>query len=450
MQYDWETGGGEEFANESIFFAASGPERIYSMQYQSNWEDTDGSWTNRKVGTGTSTVMGPARAGSWWHLDFRPDKCEIRDQWKFPQMLCDKDDRKLASMFTVVMPQISQQGSAVLGMINPEANARKTRQGSMTHFGLTGDSSLTTCTPPETCGETTSRSWDPDLTGPFNHAQYGGWYLSFDEGTPTHLSIMKIQMEDGTTLVQAMTLPPGTPSSSVRIWAQSKSSRVHDFILAGSLDEVRNGLDKYFYNESTNTLYWRVIAGFVNSDGSYGWIDRDAQGVRSFTREGLSVTETLSKNQLQIHIEIDCVTDVTGAFCIDKPIFNVPGMGCSEGEVMVAIDKCGLACELLEGGCVTTTASPTTASPTTASPTNQPTDPPVLSTLAPSPSCILCTDIPTPWMITQGYECPTAPNWLIKKKCNKVDTWINNLYCERSCEAAGYGYHSVGCCSSSA
>ena len=68
MQFDWPTVGGESFVDESIFFAGSGADNYYSMQYQSNWEDADGSWTNRKVGTGTSTVMGPARAGAWWHL----------------------------------------------------------------------------------------------------------------------------------------------------------------------------------------------------------------------------------------------------------------------------------------------------------------------------------------------------------------------------------------------
>ena len=254
MEYDFDTLGGEYFTHQGIFFGSSGPESIYSMQYQSNWEDSDGSWTNRKVGTNTSTVMGPARAGSWWNLDLRPGKCEIRDRWKLPHQLCDKDDRHLASMFTVVMPQDNQQGSKVLSMLNPSANARLTRQGSMTHFGLQGDPAIDTCTPPETCGETTSRSWDPDLTGPFNHAQYGGWYLSFDEGTPAHLTIQKIQMEEGATMIQAMTLPPGTTTSNIQIYAESRK-RTYDFILAASLDEVRASLDKFFLDESTNTLY---------------------------------------------------------------------------------------------------------------------------------------------------------------------------------------------------
>lgn len=431
MQYDWDSVGGEEFTNESIFFGSSGSNDIYSMMYQSNWEDSDGSWTNRKVGTGTSTVMGPAVAGKWWSLDYRPGKCEVRDGWKFPQQLCDKDDRKLASMFTVVMPQNGQQGSKVLAMLDPDANARKTRQGSMTHFGLVGDGLLDACTPPEPCANTTSRSWDPDLTGPYNHAQYGGWYLSFDQGTPTHLAIMKIQMDRDTTMVQAMSVPSGTSSSDIHIWAES-GSRAYDFIPGSSVDEVRNAEngDKYFLDEVTSTLYWRVIAGYVSNDGSYGWINENL--LSSFSRGGLSITDTTSKSQLQIHIEVTCAVDTTGAFCAELPAFNVPGMGCPEGKVMTAIDQCGEPCELLEGGCSEPTPSPVTQSPTT----------------SPQESCILCSDNPTPWMKREGYDCPNAPRWLINDKCNKANYWINNLFCERSCQAAGFGYHTSSCCES--
>jgi len=170
-------------------------------------------------------------------------------------------------------------------------------------------------------------------------------------------------------------------------------------------------------------LYWRVIAGYVNNDLSYGWIDES--NLKSFTREGLTVTDTTAKNEIQIHIEIDCLTDETGAFCAQKPTFNVPDMGCPDGEVMVAIDQCGLPCELLEGGCTTPIPS--------ASPTH---------------TCIICSDEPTPWMITESYECATAPNWLISRKCNKDQYWSDDLYCEMSCQAAGFGYHTTSCCSS--
>lgn len=185
--YDFETLGGEEFLNQSIFFGSSGPQDIYSMQYMSNWEDSDGSMTGRP-GVG-STVMGPARAGFWWNLDQRPGKCEVRSNWKFPQRLCSKGEFNLASMFTVVMPQKTNslnggKGSAVLELISPGANVRKTRGGSVTHFGLTGDSNVDACHPPAACNETMARSWDPDLTGPHEHSIRGGWHLQFDGGTP--------------------------------------------------------------------------------------------------------------------------------------------------------------------------------------------------------------------------------------------------------------------------
>lgn len=61
-------------------------------------------------------------------------------------------------------------------------------------------------------------------------------------------------------------------------------------------------------------------------------------------------------------------------------------------------------------------------------------------------SCIACTDDPTPWMITAAYDCASAPNWLINTKCNKIDYWINNSFCESSCQAAGFGYHATSCC----
>ena len=80
--------------------------------------------------------------------------------------------------------------------------------------------------------------------------------------------------------------------------------------------------------------------------------------------------------------------------------------------------------------------------------TNSPTFAVVTST--PTPSCVVCSDVPTPWMITQGYECATAPNWLINKKCNKEEYWINNNFCEMRCDADGFGYHDSSCCSSSA
>lgn len=252
----------------------------------------------------------------------------------------------------------------------------------MTHFGLTGDSSILTCTPPETCDETISRSWDADLTGPFNHAQYGGWYLSFDLGTPVEMTVQRVQMEEGTIMLQAMNLPPSTVIGDIHLWAESYN-RPYDFTLGNSLEEVRTAEkgDIYWFDQQTKTLFWRVISGYVENDSTFDWIDRESHGQESFTRANLSVANIITKNQFQLHIgtcviscivfeiirfisyfhqylccffhrlhslDIACTTDgdAADAFCLDKPAFIVPGMGCPDGEVMISIDKCGLPCEL--------------------------------------------------------------------------------------------------------
>jgi len=448
FQYDWDTVGGKGFTDESIFFAGSGAQDIYSMQYMSNWEDADGSMTQ----SDGRTVIGPARAGKWWRLDYRLGQCEVRSQWKFPQILCKKEDRHLASMFTVVMPQKGTQRSAVFDMIYTNGeNDRKTRQGSMTHFGFTGDSSVLSCTPPEICDETTSRSWDADITGPYNHAKYGGWHLSFDLGTPAELTVQRIQMEEGTIMLQAMNLPPNTVSEDIRIWAESKN-RAYDFSLASSLDDVRTAEkgDLYWFDLQTKTLYWRVISGYVDKDLTFDWIDRNEFGREAFTRANLSVQDIMSKNEFQLHIDINCTRDenAADAFCLEKPAFIVPGMGCPEGKVMLSIDKCGLPCEL-ENNCTTPppTSSPTkspTGSPTTSatdvptsnptkSPTADPTDIPTSSptsipTASPTPKCTNGAD----------YNCAK----LKKKNCDKLDKktgFIPRLMCPEKCKSCDDG-----------
>jgi len=414
FQYDWDTMGGRNFTNESIFFGGSGAEDVYSMQYMSNWEDADGSMTQST----NRTVFGPARAGKWWHLDYRQGQCEIRSQWKFPQMLCNKENRHLASMFTVVMPQINTQGSAVFKMLYTNGeNERKIRQGSMTHFGFTGDSSILTCTPPETCDETTSRSWDADLTGPFNHAQYGGWYLSFDLGTPAEMTVQRVQMEEGTIMLQAMNCPSSTVVGDIHVWAES-FGRAYDFTLGSSLDEVRSAEkgDLYWFDLQTKTLYWRVITGYVETDLTFDWIDRARFGLETFTRSNLSVADITGKSQFQLHIDISCTTDgnAAGAFCLEKPSFIVPGMGCTNGEVMLSIDECGLQCEL-ENNCnsdnpSSVSSSAPTPAPTSAptpAPTPAPTSDPTTSPTTSDPS-LSPSSLPTPHPSPDPTSSPTT------------------------------------------
>jgi len=62
----------------------------------------------------------------------------------------------------------------------------------------------------------------------------------------------------------------------------------------------------------------------------------------------------------------------------------------------------------------------------------------------PPPSCHVCTDNVTPWMESNEYDCSTS--WLINQKCNKDPFWVASKFCQQSCFDAGYGYEEDFCC----
>ena len=51
------------------------------------------------------------------------------------------------------------------------------------------------------------RSFESDFSGPYNHAERGGWYFHLEKGTPTHMRVMNANMKAHTTLVMAMGVP---------------------------------------------------------------------------------------------------------------------------------------------------------------------------------------------------------------------------------------------------
>lgn len=191
--------------------------------------------------------------------------------------------------------------------------------------------------------------------------------------------IERVQMKTDSTMIQSMNVPDGTSLSDVKIYASTaRTSQVHNFTSASTLDEVRTQLDKFYLDVSTKTLFWRVIAGFIENDGTLGWAP-DSK-LDSFTRDGLTVTDYTASNIYQLNIEITCIGDnITGHFCDEQPVFVVPGLECPPGQVMVALNKCGPYCEL------NSTCGPQTPSPVPIS-TNSPAEAPVptLTTIAPT------------------------------------------------------------------
>jgi len=75
------------------------------------------------------------------------------------------------------------------------------------------------------------------------------------------------------------------------------------------------------------------------------------------------------------------------------------------------------------------TTSPPTKAPTTQSPT--------------SPSCSICDDRETPYMINNGKDCTTTD---LAKKCTNKSAWVSQKFCQLSCYNAGLGYDGDICC----
>mmetsp|Transcript_5793 Transcript_5793/g.8883 ORF Transcript_5793/g.8883 Transcript_5793/m.8883 type:complete len:239 (-) Transcript_5793:169-885(-) len=98
------------------------------------------------------------------------------------------------------------------------------------------------------------------------------------------------------------------------------------------------------------------------------------------------------------------------------------------------VDCCGESVCFGGSACV----PPGETDPPTPLPTVQPTHMPTVG-------CIICDDVPTPWMASNGKECATSN--LIDTKCNKNDNWTTKKFCQLSCFNAGNGYPGDVCCS---
>jgi len=78
--------------------------------------------------------------------------------------------------------------------------------------------------------------------------------------------------------------------------------------------------------------------------------------------------------------------------------------------------------------------------------------PPSPPTSPPLP-CVTCLNTPHPDITAAGYDCTTQAirDWIVSDlidiRCNRP-VWINNRYCDLTCEELGYPYQGGSCCSS--
>mmetsp|Transcript_32272 Transcript_32272/g.47706 ORF Transcript_32272/g.47706 Transcript_32272/m.47706 type:complete len:635 (+) Transcript_32272:70-1974(+) len=97
-------------------------------------------------------------------------------------------------------------------------------------------------------------------------------------------------------------------------------------------------------------------------------------------------------------------------------------------------DCCGESVCFGGDSCVPPSEDPDTLAPTPTPLTNPPTV-----------ACIICDDVETAWMASNGKDCTTSD--LIGTKCNKNAQWTTNKFCRLSCFNGGNGYPGDVCCS---
>jgi len=60
-------------------------------------------------------------------------------------------------------------------------------------------------------------------------------------------------------------------------------------------------------------------------------------------------------------------------------------------------------------------------------------------------ACVQCIDRPSPYMVRRGRSCESFANFISRQRCNKQVWWVNERYCELTCEANGAGYNKPCC-----
>jgi hypothetical protein len=186
-------------------------------------------------------------------------------------------------------------------------------------------------------------SWDPGITGPYNHEIRGGWYVWYSLGAPKEVVISGVQVNSAKpSIMLAMSYPVET-TFTIRANALANSCNPstrlceHHYTEVSSVDAVRaaNGDTYHFDGEY---LYLKIVpnSAFKLGQNSLEWapVERDP-----FTRDGLSIPDR-TQNKYTIQISADCATAVTdegNEYCGVTP--SVPAL-CPDGWHATGIDAC--------------------------------------------------------------------------------------------------------------
>jgi hypothetical protein len=447
-----DAGGVEALRTQPFFMGYMGHSGFGFGSYMQNWQDADGSLTGR----GVPTVLGPSSVPGWWKLGNRASECdEFGLSWNYPMYACDQGDRSLANIQISAYPPVMPM-------------KKDTLTGSMTHFGRAGDTGAgsTLSFAPDTTSAFANEQgkvngslplgFQSDVVGAHNHAEYGGWYYYSAGGTPAHLKLDAFQIIAGSTLIMATSLPPGTLSSDIRVYAESFTSGTtyeHEYTQVSTLAEVRShqGYDRWYHDAQHDTLYWRVIDVYIVTEGAaqLAWsVDHD-KAKDGYERNGVFLPDR--NGGRSINVLIACASTKGTQFCDTMPVLRVPQMGCPSGHEADSISSCrcvdSAACLLPPS---TPQPAPTPPSPTPTTPAPAETGPATASPGSDSGSssadCAVCTNAESAFMLSRGDTCGAIVTAARPNVCANNLNWVRDQVCQSSCFEVGQGYEGASCC----
>ncbi|KAL1511579.1 hypothetical protein AB1Y20_006373 [Prymnesium parvum] len=288
-------------------------------RYFNVFTDHDGTM----VGRGTPTIVGSAFSHFYYlrkntHIDSAL-RCDNHSaDWYNPMWACDKGTFQLAAFEASVKESRHVDTGDNFATIS----------GSINHWGYAAS-------------EAALFTWDPQVSGAFDHSSVGGWFMQWNAGAPVRIVITRMQIELGDTLMLAVAFPSG---ASPTVTAEVVDCTPSDTKLCslqltevGSIGEVRAAPGNASYFDGVY-LYVRLVsmAGQTRRLGDTYW---EPQPLKYFARAGLSIAER-GDSKYQLVINAGCTPSAEDADFCDGAVVVEPPPACATNEVQLAINEC--------------------------------------------------------------------------------------------------------------
>ena len=277
--------------------------------------DADGSLSMRN--SPTIVGAGDFASGDFWHLHKDAKLCEkLPSSW--PMWMCEKDTINIGYIETHF--HASKHGD--------DGDNWYVRAGTVTHWGSSPS-------------EAALRSWDPGVTGPYDHARIGGWFLTFDRGAPRKMDIKYPQVTPGTKLMVAFAYPAGTTFTVTAKTITSQCDPTKElceavFTEVQTSEAVRNSPGNVYAFDGTY-LYLSIPSVYNRLSKKYSMKWAPANGLMATSAAGITIP-WMARGTFSLEIRATC--GGTGTYCSGTVTDTAPP-ACSGGLTRTSINFCG-------------------------------------------------------------------------------------------------------------